>query len=370
MSDLDGGDFGGVRSEVGGWLRSETEENDLRRYLTTLRERRGLILLCVLVATLVAVAYVVLAKPVYQAQANVVVLPVNLNGNDALTGLPLVVASADPTVDVQTAAELVRTTGAAAATKVVLHLGDTPQQILARVSVIPVAGSSVVAVTATASTAGAAAQLANTFAGSAIAERTAAFYKQLDQQIAGLKQQIAVSSPAVATQLSVQVTELETLRAGPLPDMRIATLAAPPGAPASPRKKLSIAAGLVGGLVIGVIAAFVLQAVDPRLRREEQLRRLFRLPILARIPRDGPARGGPRRPAALGPVSLEAYRTLRATLLASRPGGPPGSILVTGGQDDDGDQSRFLAGLVGGQCDPDRGRYPPAVCRSGAWLGV
>ena len=55
-------------------------------------------------------------------------------------------------------------------------------------------------------------------------------------------------------------------------------------------KKLSIAAGLLAGLVLGIVAAFALQILDPRVRREDQLRRLYNLPILARIPRESARR--------------------------------------------------------------------------------
>jgi capsular exopolysaccharide synthesis family protein len=95
--------------------------------------------------------------------------------------------------------------------------------------------------------------------------------------------------------------------------------------------------------------AFALHTIDPRLRREEQLRELYRLPILARIPKETRAptstRGkrrfgiGPRRkrrralaPGQLSPVTLEAYRSLRAMLGArTTVRGPKSrSILVTG----------------------------------------
>ena len=89
--------------------------------------------------------------------------------------------------------------------------------------------------------------------------------------------------------------------------------------------------GLIAGLVLGTAAAFGLQALDPRLRREEQLRRLYRLPILARIPKEM-SRGltdAPIGPRALSPPAAEAYRTLRTTLTGGQHG-TPHSILVTG----------------------------------------
>jgi receptor protein-tyrosine kinase len=78
--------------------------------------------------------------------------------------------------------------------------------------------------------------------------------------------------------------------------------------------------------------------LDPRLRREEQLRRLYGLPILARIPKDSRAHGGGAlAPEMLSPSTIEAYRTLRATLAASR-GREQGSasILVTSSSPSEG----------------------------------
>jgi capsular exopolysaccharide synthesis family protein len=93
-----------------------------------------------------------------------------------------------------------------------------------------------------------------------------------------------------------------------------------------------------------------MHTLDPRLRREEQLRELYSLPVLARIPRErkaattthGPRRFrvGPRRtrrkalsPGQLSPTTLEAFRTLRTMLAASRRGlgqAEGRSVLVTG----------------------------------------
>jgi succinoglycan biosynthesis transport protein ExoP len=88
--------------------------------------------------------------------------------------------------------------------------------------------------------------------------------------------------------------------------------------------------------VLGIVAAFVAQTLDPTVRRESQLRRLYRLPILARVPRERRSR------QALGPkqisvASREAYRTLRATLEGSRSNGRGGRvILVTGSSPSEG----------------------------------
>ncbi len=110
-------------------------------------------------------------------------------------------------------------------------------------------------------------------------------------------------------------------------------------APVSPRPALSIAGGLLAGLVLGIGGAFASQALDQRLRREEQLRRLYRLPILARIPREPRSRTHRALgPLALSPATSEAYRTLRGTLAVSRRASGSGShaILVTGSSPSEG----------------------------------
>jgi capsular polysaccharide biosynthesis protein len=383
MSDMGSG---AERAELqgGAWLRPATDENDLRRYLTTLRERRMLILVCVVIATLVALAYVEVSTPVYQAQAGLLIVPANVSGDVTLTGLPLIQSSSDPTRDVETASELVTTTDVAAGVKSALRLPGTPRQILSKVTAIPVAQSNVVAVTATGGNPTAAARLANGFVNGVITQRTALFQTEVDAQIALLKREIATATPNVVGRLAAAVSELQTLRSAPLPDMRVSTLAQPPTAPTSPKKTLSVAVGIVGGLLIGIVAAFALEGLDPRLRREDQLRRLFALPVLARIPREGAGGGLTRAVARACPVVAGPALPPAQPLVSESGGvgglsdteGDPAGVAPdptafdpgdrrgpVGGEDDYGDQPRRLARLVRRERDPDRGRPAPSVYR-------
>ncbi len=319
------------------WLNPAVEEQGLARYVSTLRERKWLILATVLITTLAAVLYVVTATKVYSAESDLLITPVT--GSDTtLAGLGLISNSSDPTRDVETASKLVTTANVARRVKAQLHDSRSAQQILDAVTVAPVATSNIVAVTAEGSSPKAAQSLANAFAQQAVAERTAAFHTQIDEKITNLKPRVPKPAPGQPDTSSSdpnspaqQLVTLETLRAGNDPTMRVETLADAPTGPTSPKKKLSIAAGLLAGLVLGVGGAFALQVLDPRLRREEQLRRLYGLPVLARIPQDARAHGaGALAPEALSPSTIEAYRTLRATLAASRGHGVGStSILVT-----------------------------------------
>lgn len=327
------------------WIGPDREESDLRRHLMTLRHRGWLIVVTVVLALVVAGIYVETATPVYQASSSLLVSAVPTGGSIP-TNIPgLLYQGPDPTRDIQTAATVVDSMTTARAVKRSLKLSESPATILSKIAVQPVSDSNVLAVTASADSATGSSQLANSFAAQTIVLRTAQFRAAVDQQIASLKAQIAASprtstssAGSGGTSPAQELTELQTLRSAPLPDMSISALATPPTGRTSPRATLSVAAALVVGLVLGILAVLALEAFDLTLRREDQLKSLFRLPILARVPREGEGRSWglrqspePRTPDSLSFPALEAFRTLRAMALASRsPGDPvPRSLLVT-----------------------------------------
>ena len=171
----------------------------------------------------------------------------------------------------------------------------------------------------------------------AVAELTDELHTAIDDRLPRLEARLRQG--AAPTAIRVQIGLMEQLRSGPSPSMTVETKATPPTRQASPRPALSIAGGLVAGLVLGIGVAFAFQVLDPRLRREEQLRRLYRLPILARIPRESRSRTEkPLGPLELSPATSEAYRTLRGTLAVSRraSGSESHAILVTGSSPSEG----------------------------------
>jgi tyrosine-protein kinase len=316
--------------EAGSWLRPRVESRGAVRYIETIHERWWLIALATLVALLVAGLYIAVATPKYHAEADLLVTPAS-SGDNSMSGLGLLTESTDPTQTVSTAARLVATTDVAAMVKGRLHDPRSPHDLLKKLTAEPIAQSSLVAVTAEANSARAAQRLANAFANAAVDIRSAALHTQISSQLPRLRAQLKTLPPAEQTgagTLGQRIADLEALLAAPDPTLRVTTPAAKPTSPFSPRKKLALIAGLLGGLIIGVGAAFASQALDPRLRREEQLRELFRLPLLARIPRMRDPRTGPLPPARLTPAATEAYRTLRATLAATVGEGAR-SILIT-----------------------------------------
>ena len=318
------------------WLRPPVEQQGLQRYVGTIRERWILIVAITVLTTLAAVAYILIAPKEYTAASDVLVSPIS-SSDTALSSLPLIKQTSDPTRDVETAARLIVNRQTALRVKRDLGLTEGPNSIANHVNAQPVAQSNIVSVTAKAESAKLAQNLANGFTRAVIEVQTEQFHSALDTTISALAARVRAMTPQQRAasigpdSLLAQLARLQALRSQPDPTLRIETTAARPKRPSAPKKKLSIIAGILAGLILGVGSAFALQVLDPRLRREEQLRRLYSLPILGRIPRDS-RRGQDRAlaPERLAPSTLEAYRTLRATLAASRVGvtGAP-AVLVT-----------------------------------------
>ena len=327
------------------WLQPTGEQEGLGRYVEIVRERIGTIAIAVAVTLAVAIAYLVTAEKVYEAEADMLVTPVPAE-DPLLAGLGLIRESSDPTRDVETAAKLATTIEVATRVEEELQTGEEPKDLLEDVSAAPIALSNLVALTAEGSSPEEAAELANAFAQAAVEERTASLHEQIDQVLPPLQERAEQDEDANGGEpagtfsdesLATQIARLETLAESPDPTLRVETEAIPPDSPVSPRPVLTLAGALVAGLVIGIAAAFATQALDPRLRREEQLRARYRLPIIARVPREPNAGSGPISPERLSPAGTEAYRTLRSNVVAAAsPGGGSRAILVTGSSNAEG----------------------------------
>ena len=326
------------RAPAADWLQPPVEEAGLRRYVATLRERAWIVALAMVITTGVAIAYVLTTSKVYKAEADLLVTPIS-NTDTSLVGLPgLIPSSSDPTRDVETASALITNVEVAARVKLALKSPDSPRELLGKVQAAPVASSNIVAVTASAGSGTEARDLANAFATQAVNNQTKQLHDAIDQRLPALEARLRQGAGDPAA-IRAALASLETLRTGSDPSLSVETKADVPSSPSSPRPALSIAGGLLAGLVLGIGAAFASQGLDPRLRREEQLRGLYRLPILARIPRESRSRTHrPLGPLELSPATSEAYRTLRGTLAVSRrtSGAASHAILVTGSSPSEG----------------------------------
>lgn len=327
------------------WLRPQVESAGLRQYLQVIRERIWIVVAAVAISLAGAVLYLAMADKVYEAEADILVAPIS--SDDALlVSLGLIRQSGEPTRDVETAARLASSIAVAERAKAELDSPDTPESLLEEVTVEPVAQSNLISIVASGPTPEAAAELANAFADGVIDDRSEALVERIDEILPQLTSRLESETPGVAPAegLRSEISRLEFLREAGDPTVRVEVPATPPTAASSPRPALTLGAALFVGLVLGLGGAFAAQALDPRLRREEQLRSNFSLPILARIPRDRPpARGRALVPGRIAPPTMEAYRTLRANIAAGPSAeGRAQSLLITGSAPREGKTSTAL----------------------------
>jgi Mrp family chromosome partitioning ATPase len=314
-------------------------ESGARRFGRALRERWIIVVITVVAAIAAALLYVSSTKPVYQSDAELLISPVT---DPSLDVLGLIRASSTPSSDTQTAALLISRPDVAAEAARLLRSTEAPQALLDRVQAVPVAGSDVLSVTANGSTPAAAARLANAFAQAAINVRTGFLQAQLAAVIPRLQAQINQSRQGgSAPETGSLVGELAALRAlqgAPDPTIQFGSPASPQPTPVSPRRALSLVAGAVLGLVVGVAMALAADALDPRLRRESQLHGALELPILARVP-SLPNAGRPRPTADMDQFgSLVTTHELLADALGGDGGGsePKRTVVFTGTEADAG----------------------------------
>lgn len=124
-----------------------------------------------------------------------------------------------------------------------------------------------------------------------------------------------------------KVAELEEGKATPV-TAQVIDRAVPSGAPFAPRPRVNYAVGGILGLLIGVLLALALDALDRSVKTPAQATDSFRTPLLAVTPRSREVRDKPVPDDALSPVS-EAFRTLRTAVRFVNPDNPLRTIVVT-----------------------------------------
>lgn len=220
--------------------------------------------------------------------------------------------------------ELVRLGDMAAKTAKTVGHGLTEQQVSKSVSVSGAGESSVVNVTASASSPTLAAAIANTYTAQFVAEQQAANHRYFKSALALVDKQIAKIplkdqfGPAAAA-LQNRAQSLRILGELQYGNVRVAQVAPVPAYPSSPKTSKNTALGAGLGLILGLGLAFVLErlAIDSRVRRPEDLEAIYGLPLLGAVPESAAlanAKGKRDRRAALPPAEAEVFRMLRARL--------------------------------------------------------
>jgi capsular polysaccharide biosynthesis protein/Mrp family chromosome partitioning ATPase len=322
------------------WIGEAPPSHGLGLYLEVIRARLGLVVMIVVYAVAIAVLFVTQSAKVYEAEADLLVTPIP-GANESLFGLGLVSESGDPTRDAETLSKVITTPPIAERVRERLGLEQSAAALLEDVRAEPVAQSSIVTITAKAGDPELSARIANEFGRAAVAVRTARMHNLLDSLIPQLRKQLEETPVAQIRnreELGAQVRELETFRLLPDPTLHLETEATAPQSPVAPRPVLSVAAAFLAGLVLSFGLVLGLHVVNPRIEREEDLRR-YRIPVLGRIPLVGRRRlfrkRAALRPEQLTPAAGDAFFRLAGSLAARTDDGDR-SIMLTGASPDDG----------------------------------
>jgi Mrp family chromosome partitioning ATPase/capsular polysaccharide biosynthesis protein len=289
-------------------------------YLRAVRRHWKVVVAVTLLCGLIAAFTLSRVGSNYQSSASILVTPIPA-GNSSFVGIGTVVDTSDPARTVQTAAALIDTPEAAALAAKKLGHGWTQGAVLAAVSVTPRGASDVLAVTANASNGTDAAKVANAFAASAIQYRAGVVQAQVAKALAGLDAQLAAlkSSPnsPEAQNIAATIAALRGIQgSGREPTMSVSQLAQPATSPTGAPRWLVLLLALVGGFVLGSVAAVGLETFTRPVRDREELTALFNVPVLATIPRvSGRGRSGKSLPPwEFSPLAFEQMRLLRVQL--------------------------------------------------------
>ncbi len=275
--------------------------------LGVLRRRWAVPAACVCACVLVVLVLHARRDQTYTATASVAFNVASLSD----TALDVNTSSGDPARTAATNVLIARSNEVAAAvSKELAGVGDAGN-VLSGVSVSAAPNADVLDISAEKATPQEAQAVANAFARQYIAFEAKSQIESIDQAEATLQAQLASlpKGSVRAAAVSSSLQRLAQLRAVANGDAKIISRAGL-GGPTGLSLKTSLALAILIGLALGLAIVFVLEAVDRRLTRIEDLEAEYQLPALTAVPQSGF-----RAPLAVDRrQSLEPYRILRSVL--------------------------------------------------------
>lgn len=306
--------------------------SSLRPFLRLLRVRRWVVLQAVVLVPLIAITLSSLQEPRYEATSSALISRTNLS--NVLTG------TQDPTANefdfnrvVQTQAQLAQ--APRVATRVIQREGlrESPESFLARTRVTTDPNTDIVGLTVSAGTAEQAIRLSGSFvrefigyAGDLTTNALLASRSRLQRQLDDLDE-----DSALASEIKSQLRRIDNLTSVGNTSITLIK-SARTAEQTQPQVVRNGIVGLFMGIVVGVGLAFLLEALDTRMRTSAEVGERLGVPVLARLP--APPKGlrkenrivmleDPTAPQA------ESFRLLRVNLSFTNIDGARGSILVT-----------------------------------------
>ncbi len=310
-------------------------------YLQLLRRRWWLVLATLLIAP--AVAYVVTSRQPthYDASAQVLLLTPVTTSNSSFVQ-PLVPNTTD------TLTTLARSTAVAALAVSNGHLGISTGTFLAETGIYFSADENIAYFTATTPDAASAPRIANAYANAFVGYRYTSETAGLKQTEKAIQARMAKTpaGPGRAA-LAKELQQVEVALAIHVADARVLQRAAGAGE-VRPKTKRNVALGLALGLVLGIGLAFLLEALDTRVRTIDVIEERLGLPVLARLPKPSKALRKSNDLAMIeqpmGPDS-EAFRMLRTSLELAMVDREIQTLMITSALEEEG-KSTTIANLA------------------------
>jgi len=320
-------------------VHEDGRDPTLRDYVRVMWRRKWLVLGVAAILTALALAYSFAKTPLYKASAQLV-YESQLNVGD-----PLSVAGGVDSAELQL--ELSGVDSALASPDLVegveVKLGSAVSESTDEISAAPdsdtgsTASSNTVSITAVSPSAEMAARVANAYADAFVDSRKAreqARVRQAEQVIQSRLDTFRGAALESADYLTLQqrLQDLQILEATVTGNFRVLVPATVPQAPFSPKPLRNGLIALMGGLVIGVGLALLLDQFDTRVRTQEDAVALLSMPLLGRIPKLPPKTLNEQPLVVLSEShspAAEAVRKLRGNLEFANVDGDLESLFIT-----------------------------------------